>query len=40
MNPMISVFWKSDIFDYIGRYDPDADEYVHEQLREFEIKLA
>ena len=39
MKPVISDFWKSDIFDYIGRYDPDADEYVHEQLKGYKINL-
>ena len=38
MNPMIIDFWKSDIFDSICEYDPDAEEYVREQLKGYKIK--
>ncbi|MFZ0818171.1 MAG: hypothetical protein WAM78_21775 [Candidatus Sulfotelmatobacter sp.] len=42
MQPMINDFWKSDIFEYIGQYDPDANEdgYIYEQLEMYKIPFV
>jgi hypothetical protein len=41
MQPMINDFWKSDIFEYIGQYDPDANEdgYIFELLENYKISF-
>jgi len=39
LEPMIYHFWKSDILEYIGEYDPDADEYVFEALKDCKIRF-
>jgi len=37
LEPAIFNFWKSNIFEYVEIYDPDATEYVLEQLALFKI---